>query len=96
VLRARLLDQKQSEQAEEIAGARRKQVGSGERSEKIRTYNFPQDRMTDHRIGMTTHNLPRILDGDIDDIIDTVSADAEARALEESGVGDGRASALAS
>jgi peptide chain release factor 1 len=84
VLRARLYDAKQSEQDEEIAGARRKQVGSGERSEKIRTYNFPQDRLTDHRIGLTKHGLPRILDGEIDDIIDAVSADAVARALEES------------
>jgi len=96
VLRARLLDLRQSEQAEEIAGNRRKQVGSGERSEKIRTYNFPQDRLTDHRIGLTAHNLPRILDGEIDDIIDAVSANEEARALEESGVADGRAPALAS
>jgi peptide chain release factor 1 len=92
VLRARLLDQKQSEQAEEIAGARRKQVGSGERSEKIRTYNFPQDRLTDHRVeGLTVHNLPKILDGEIDAIIDAVSADAEAKALEESGLSDSAA-----
>jgi peptide chain release factor 1 len=82
VLRARLFDQKQSEQAEEIAGARKQQVGSAERSEKIRTYNFPQDRLSDHRIGLTVHNLPRIMDGEIDDIIDAVSADAEARQLE--------------
>jgi peptide chain release factor 1 len=96
VLRARLLDLRQSEQAEEIAGNRRKQVGSGERSEKIRTYNFPQDRLTDHRIGLTAHNLPRILDGEIDDIIDAVSANEEARALEESGVSDGSPRRLAS
>ena len=85
VLRARLLDQKQSAQAEEIAGARKQQVGTGERSEKIRTYNFPQDRLTDHRIGLTVHNLPRILDGEIDDVIDAVSADVQARQLEEGG-----------
>ncbi len=84
VLRARLLDQKQSAQAEEIAGARKQQVGSAERSEKIRTYNFPQDRLTDHRIGLTVHNLPRIMDGEIDDIIEAVSANEEARQLEES------------
>ncbi len=84
VLRARLFDQRQSEQAEEIAGARKQQIGSAERSEKIRTYNFPQDRLTDHRIGLTTHNLPRILDGEIEDIIDAVSADNEARLLEDS------------
>ena len=85
VLRARLLDQKQSAQAEEIAGARKQQVGTGERSEKIRTYNFPQDRLTDHRIGLTVHNLPRIMDGELDDIIDAVSADVEARQLEDAG-----------
>jgi peptide chain release factor 1 len=83
VLRARLLDQRQSAQEAEIAGARKQQIGSAERSEKIRTYNFPQDRLTDHRIGLTMHNLPRILDGEIDDVIDAVSADAEARQLEE-------------
>jgi peptide chain release factor 1 len=86
VLRARLLDQMQSAQAEEIAGARKQQVGSAERSEKIRTYNFPQDRLTDHRIGLTVHNLPRIMDGEIDHIIDAVSADAEARMLEDGAV----------
>jgi peptide chain release factor 1 len=83
VLRARLLDQKQSAQAEEIAGARKQQVGSAERSEKIRTYNFPQDRLTDHRVGLTVHNLPRIMDGELDVVIDAVAADAEARQLEE-------------
>ena len=56
-----------SEQEREIAGARKQQVGTGERSEKIRTYNFPQDRLTDHRVGLTVHNLPRILDGELDD-----------------------------
>ncbi len=83
VLRARLLDQRQSAREAEIAGTRKQQIGSAERSEKIRTYNFPQDRLTDHRIGLTVHNLPRILDGEIDDVIDAVSADAEARQLEE-------------
>jgi peptide chain release factor 1 len=83
VLRARLLDQAQNEQAEEIAGARRKQVGSGDRSEKIRTYNFPQDRVTDHRINASFHNLPRVLDGELDALIDAVSADVQARLLEE-------------
>jgi peptide chain release factor 1 len=87
VLRARLLDQKQSAQEAEIAGARKQQIGGAERSEKIRTYNFPQDRLTDHRVGLTVHNLPRILDGEIDEVIDAVSADVEARALEEGRVG---------
>jgi peptide chain release factor 1 len=84
VLRARLLDQRMSAQAEEIAGSRKQQVGSGDRSEKIRTYNFPQDRVTDHRVGLTMHNLPRILDGEIDALIDAVAADTEARQLGES------------
>ncbi len=83
VLRARLLDQKQSAQNEEIAGARKQQVGTAERSEKIRTYNFPQDRLTDHRIQLTVHNLPRIMDGEIDAVIDAVAADTEARQLED-------------
>jgi len=83
VLRARLLDQKMSAQAEAIAGARKQQVGSAERSEKIRTYNFPQDRLTDHRVGLTVHNLPRIMDGEIDAVIDAVAADAEAKQLGE-------------
>ncbi|MBI5289719.1 MAG: peptide chain release factor 1 [Chloroflexi bacterium] len=87
VLRARLLDQRMSAQAEEIAGARKQQVGSAERSEKIRTYNFPQDRLTDHRIGLTVHNLPRIMDGEIDAVIDAVAADAEAKQLGESAGG---------
>src|SRR3990172_8203960 len=81
-LRARLLDGKVAAEAEEIAGARKQQVGSAERSEKIRTYNFPQDRLTDHRIGLTVHNLPRIMDGEIDDVIEAVSASEEARQLD--------------
>jgi peptide chain release factor 1 len=88
VLRARLLDAKQQEQADEIAGTRRAQVGTGERSEKIRTYNFPQDRITDHRIGLTVHSLPRVLDGELEEIIDAVAADADARALEDGGTQD--------
>jgi len=82
VLRARLLELERRAQEEEIAGARKSQVGTGERSEKIRTYNFPQDRLTDHRIGLTIHNLPRILDGEIDDILDAVAAQEQARLLE--------------
>ncbi len=69
VLRARLLDMEQRKQATELGDARRSQVGTGDRSEKIRTYNFPQDRLTDHRVGLTLHNLPGIMDGDIDDLI---------------------------
>jgi peptide chain release factor 1 len=71
-LRAKLLDLEQRRQDQEVTDARRSQVGTGERSEKIRTYNFPQDRLTDHRIPITVHNLPGILDGQIDDMIDAV------------------------
>ncbi|GAB4333060.1 MAG: peptide chain release factor 1 [Candidatus Abyssubacteria bacterium] len=70
VLRSRLLAEKQRRQAEEISATRRSQVGTGERSERIRTYNFPQNRVTDHRIGLTLHKLESVLDGNIDDIID--------------------------
>jgi peptide chain release factor 1 len=69
VLRARLLDLEQRKAHEKEAAARRSMVGSGERSEKIRTYNFPQDRLTDHRLGRDFHGLPSILNGDLDDII---------------------------
>lgn len=86
VLRARLLALKEREQAQEISEARRAQVGTGERSEKIRTYNFPQDRVTDHRIGLTLHNLSSILDGDLDALIDAVATDSEAKLLERQAV----------
>jgi peptide chain release factor 1 len=83
VLRARLLAMKEQEQASEISDSRRSQVGSGERAEKIRTYNFPQDRVTDHRVGYTRHGLPAFMDGDIDDVVDAVATDEQARRLEE-------------
>ena len=69
VLRARLYDVEQRKRTEAVESARRLQVGTGDRSEKIRTYNFPQDRLTDHRIGLTVHNLSRILDGDLDEVV---------------------------
>jgi len=72
VLRARLLDMKRRAQEEELAQARRSQVGTGERSERIRTYNFPQGRMTDHRIGLTLYRLDSILEGDLDEVIDAL------------------------
>ena len=84
VLRARLLNREQRRQAEEITEARRSQVGTGDRSEKIRTYNFPQDRISDHRIGLTLHNLPNVLDGELDDLIDAVATAEQAKQLEES------------
>ncbi|MEX1252979.1 MAG: peptide chain release factor 1 [Dehalococcoidia bacterium] len=86
VLRARLLALREQEQHREITDSRRAQVGTGERSEKIRTYNFPQDRVTDHRIGLTVHNLPAILDGDIDALIDAVATSEQARQLEQQAV----------
>ncbi len=80
VLRARLLEMEQQRQAEERGEQRRSQVGTGERSEKIRTYNFPDDRVTDHRIGLTVHNLPGLLQGDLDRLIDPLAeADQAAR-----------------
>jgi len=82
VLRARLLDMEQRRQENEITESRRSQVGSGERSEKIRTYNFPQDRLTDHRIGLTLHNLPRILEGNLDELINAIASHQQAKQLE--------------
>lgn len=76
VLRTRLYDIKSREQSDRIERERRTQVGTGDRSEKIRTYNFPQDRITDHRIGRSFHNIPRLLDGEMDDLIDALSAGA--------------------
>ena len=77
VLRARLFDMRRREQSERIESQRRTQVGSGDRSEKIRTYNFPQDRVTDHRINLSFHNLNSILDGHLDEIIDALSSKEE-------------------
>lgn len=78
VLRSRLMDIARSEQQQQIAQSRRSQVGTGERSEKIRTYNFPQSRVTDHRLNQSFHNLNGILDGDLDDIIETLNLHAQA------------------
>ncbi|MDY6912651.1 MAG: peptide chain release factor-like protein, partial [Chloroflexota bacterium] len=73
VLRARLYDEERNKQSQEVADNRRSQVGSGDRSEKIRTYNFPQSRVTDHRIGLTLHNLKNLMEGDFDELIDALS-----------------------
>ncbi|MEO8552503.1 MAG: peptide chain release factor 1, partial [Kofleriaceae bacterium] len=81
VLRSRILEAERERQAAAEAASRKSQVGSGDRSEKIRTYNFPQDRVTDHRIGLTKHNLPAIMDGQIDDIVDALRAHDQAEAL---------------
>jgi peptide chain release factor 1 len=85
VLRARLLEAEQERQAAERGEERRSQVGSGDRSEKIRTYNFPDDRLTDHRIGLTVHGLPALLGGDLDRVIDPLAEADQARRLEELG-----------
>jgi peptide chain release factor 1 len=81
VLRARLYEVERQRREAEESEARRSQVGTGDRAEKIRTYNFPQDRITDHRVNLTVHGIPRVMDGDIDDLIDAVSSDEEARLL---------------
>jgi len=81
LLRAHLYEAKLREQEEKAASARRAQVGTGDRSEKIRTYNFPQDRLTDHRIGLSTGNLKGILDGGLDSVIDALLADEQRRRL---------------
>jgi peptide chain release factor 1 len=72
VLRAKLYDLKVQEQNKEISEARKSQVGSGDRSERIRTYNFPQGRVTDHRVGVTLYKLDYFLDGEIDEIVDAL------------------------
>lgn len=82
VLRSRLLQMKIDEEQKELSDARKKLIGSGDRSEKIRTYNFPQDRITDHRIGYSRSNIPGALDGDIDDLIENLQA-AEHELLSE-------------
>ena len=83
ILRARLYEAEQRKRESEITQARRAQVGTGERAEKIRTYNFPQDRITDHRVGDTFHGIQRALDGDIDDIIEALGAREQASLLEK-------------
>jgi len=82
VLRARLLDVEQRKQEEAVTNQRRSQVGTGDRAEKIRTYNFPQNRVSDHRIGLTLHNLPQTLNGELDELIDTLATDDQAKQLE--------------
>jgi peptide chain release factor 1 len=94
VLRSRLWDLEQQKRAAELGAARKSQVQTGDRSEKIRTYNFPQDRVTDHRVNLTLHNLPKILGGDIDPLIDALIASDQAEKLaamtEEEGLNGGQ------
>ena len=81
ILRSRLYNMKQKEQADKISAERKDQVGSGDRSERIRTYNFPQGRVTDHRIGMTIYRLEEFLNGDIDEMLNALIANAQAEKL---------------
>ena len=83
ILRARLYQMELERQQAELAGERRSQVGSGERSEKIRTYNFKEKRVTDHRIGLTIRRLDQVLEGDLDEFVDALTADEQAKRLAE-------------
>jgi len=85
ILRSRLLERKQREEAEKYAAQRKNQVGTGSRGEKMRTYNYPQNRVTDHRIGLTLYSLDRFLEGDLEEMLSTLqTADMENRLVEAS------------
>jgi len=89
VLRARLLDIERRKQEDQITSQRRSQVGTGERVEKIRTYNYPQDRITDHRINLNVHNLPKFMEGkeaELDELINALTAAEQTEQLEGQGV----------
>jgi len=88
ILRARLFELEEEKRRSELEADRRSQVGTGERSEKIRTYNYPQNRVTDHRIGLSNYNLPAVMDGEIDDFISELSTRDEADRLAASGVSE--------
>ena len=81
VLRSRLYALEEDKRAKALGEARLSQIGSGDRSDKIRTYNFPQDRVTDHRIGKNFSNLPGIMDGDLDQIVDSIILEDQTRRL---------------
>jgi peptide chain release factor 1 len=83
MLRAKLFEMEQEKQRSARDATRKSQVGTGDRSEKIRTYNFPQDRLTDHRVNYTRHNLPALMDGDVQDVLDACRTFFAARALED-------------
>lgn len=91
VLRARLYDIEHRKQQAEVAESRRSQVGTGDRSEKVRTYNFPQDRITDHRIGLSLHNLPRVLEGDMGDLVRALADKEREENLDRAGIAIGSA-----
>ena len=81
VLKARLYEQELERQEQEVGSERRSKIGTGDRSEKIRTYNYPQNRVTDHRIGYSTMQLPRVMDGDLNDIIEALITEDQNRKL---------------
>ena len=85
IMRARLLEKKQEEQRSEIAATRKLMVGSGDRSERIRTYNFPQGRLTDHRINFTLYKLDRVMEGELDDVVEALITHYQAEALKATG-----------
>ena len=85
ILRSRLYEEKVREQADAVTSQRRSQVGTGMRNERIRTYNFPQGRVTDHRIGLTLYKIDSVMDGDLDELIDALAAADQAERLKESG-----------
>ena len=87
ILRARLLERRQREEEEKYSAQRRGQIGTGGREEKIRTYNFPQNRVTDHRIGLTVYNLDRVMDGDLAELIQSLQAADLAERLKETAIG---------
>ena len=81
VLRSRLYDEEQRKQQQQLSADRKQQIGSGDRSERIRTYNFPQERVTDHRIGLTLHKLSQIMEGDLNELLEKVTLYFQAEAL---------------
>jgi peptide chain release factor 1 len=83
VLAARIKDKQEREQAAKIASARKSLIGSGDRSERIRTYNFPQGRVTDHRINLTLYKLERVMDGELDELVGALAAERQAEQLAE-------------
>jgi peptide chain release factor 1 len=87
IIQARLQEQEESKQRASLAADRKAQVGTGDRSEKIRTYNYPQGRVTDHRIGFTSYNLPSVLEGDLDPFIEALSIADETAKLAMAGDG---------
>ncbi|MEM6928647.1 MAG: peptide chain release factor-like protein, partial [Myxococcota bacterium] len=89
VLKARLLEREQAEARARESAARKEMVGSGDRSERIRTYNYPQNRLTDHRIGLTLYKLDQIVDGSLQELIDSLTAAYQAKLLEEQGLAEG-------